>query len=74
VTAITPFVDPDPFQELSYPNTLAAKMAIADYLNTPLVRLPAEAIQRLDEALTESLRKADVINFARTHLKPVLGE
>ena len=39
-----------------------------------LVKLPAEAMRKLDEALTASLLKADVIDYARTHLKPVLGE
>jgi hypothetical protein len=70
--AATPFADPDPFRELKYPSTVAAKRAIADYLNIPLARLPSEAMDRLDEVLAESLRKADVIDYARTHLKPLL--
>lgn len=71
-TATTPFVDPDPFRELCYPNTVAAKRAIADYLNVPLAKLSAEAMANLDAALARSLRKADVIDYARTHLKPLL--
>lgn len=66
------FVDPDPFQELSYPNPVAAKRAIADYLNVPLAKLPAEAMDQLDAALADSLRKADVIDYARINLKPLL--
>jgi hypothetical protein len=72
--ASTGFADPDPFHEISYPNPIAAKRAIADYLSTPLAKLPAEALVRLDAALAESLRKTDVIDYARTHLKPLLGK
>ncbi len=70
---MTQFSDPDPFQEISYPNAIAAKQAIADYLNTPLAKLPAEALEQLNAALAESLRKTDVLDYARTHLKPLLG-
>jgi hypothetical protein len=38
--SVTRFTDPDPFQELAYPNVLAAKRAIADYLPIPLAKLP----------------------------------
>ena len=69
----TQFRDPDPFREISYPNPIAAKQAIADYLNTPLAKLPGEALERLNTALAESLRKADVLDYARNHLKPLLG-
>jgi len=71
--ASTGFADPDPFQEISYPNAVAAKRAIAEYLNTPLAKLPAHAMERLDAALAESLRKTDVIDYARNHLKSLLG-
>jgi predicted DNA-binding transcriptional regulator AlpA len=36
--------DPDPFQEFAYPNALAAKRAIADYLGIALAKLPAEQL------------------------------
>ncbi|NET44711.1 hypothetical protein [Okeania sp. SIO2B3] len=32
---VQPFVDPDPFQELTFPNIIAAKRAIADFLGYP---------------------------------------
>ena len=35
---VTMFTDPDPFQELAYPNVLVAKRAIADYLAIPLAK------------------------------------
>jgi len=72
-TAATPFVDPDPFREINYPNAIAAKKAIADYLNVPLAKLSAEAMDKLNAALADSLRKADVIDYARINLKPMLG-
>jgi hypothetical protein len=70
--AATAFIDPDPFQEICYPNALAAKRAIADYLGVPLAKLPADGLEALDRALAASLRKTDVIEYARNHLKPLL--
>jgi hypothetical protein len=40
VPTLQPFVDPDPFQEFTYPTRVAAKLAIADYLAVPLAKLP----------------------------------
>jgi len=34
--------DPDPFQEIAYPNAVRAKLAIADLLGQPLARLSEE--------------------------------
>jgi hypothetical protein len=39
---ITPFSDPDPFQEFTYPTALLAKRAIADYLGQPLAKFSAQ--------------------------------
>jgi hypothetical protein len=69
----TPFADPDPFQEIAFPNAVAAKRAIADYLGIPLARLPVPEMGKLDAALADSLRRADVLDYARTYLKPLLG-
>lgn len=69
-----PFIDPDPFHEIAFHNAIAAKRAIADYLNTPLAKLPSEEMDKLDLVLADSLRKTDVIDYARTNLKPLLGE
>jgi len=72
-TQMQPFTDPDPFREIAFPNAVAAKQAIADYLNAPLAKLPPEEMHKLDAALAGSLRKADVIDYARINLKPLLG-
>jgi len=68
-----PFVDPDPFQEITFPNAIVAKRAIADYLSIPLAKLPPAELDKLNAALADSLRKADVIDYARINLKPLLG-
>ena len=67
-----PFADPDPFQEIAFPNVVTARRAIADYLNVPLAKLPPEEMDKLDAALADSLRKTDVIDYARINLKPLL--
>jgi hypothetical protein len=72
-TRTQPFVDPDPFQEITFPNAIAAKRAIADYLGIPLAKLPPGELDKLNAALADSLRKADVIDYARINLKPLLG-
>jgi len=64
-----PFRDPDPFQELRYPNAIAAKKAVARTLGIPLARLAADRIAALDALLSETLEKAAVEDFVRTHLK-----
>lgn len=65
-----PFVDPDPFQEFTYPSVIAAKLAIADEIAMPLAKLSPEAMADIDALLTQTLRKADVLAFARQHLRP----
>jgi hypothetical protein len=64
------FVDPDPFQEFTYPSVIAAKLAIADEIAMPLAKLSPEAMADIDALLTQTLRKADVLAFARQHLRP----
>ena len=66
-----PFADPDPFREIAFPTEVAAKQAIADFLGIPLAKLAAEDMAKLDAALARSLRRVNVIDYARTHLKPL---
>jgi hypothetical protein len=68
-----PFADPDPFHELAFPNALAAKRAIADYLGLPLAKLPPESLAALNALLSTTLTKEAVFDFVRRHLKPLLG-
>jgi hypothetical protein len=69
-----PFRDPDPFQELRYPNAIAAKKAVARTLGIPLARLPKERIAALDALLSETLDKPAIEDFVRTHLKKQQGD
>jgi hypothetical protein len=69
-----PFRDPDPFQELRYPNVIAAKKAVARTLGIPLARLPADRIAALDALLSETLDKPVIEDFVRTHLKRQRGD
>jgi len=69
-----PFRDPDPFQELRYPNAIAAKKAVARTLGIPLARLPADRIAALDTLLTQTLDKPVIEDFVRTHLKKQRGD
>jgi transposase len=67
-----PFRDPDPFQELAYPSALKAKQAIAGELMMPLGKLPREHLNALDAFLAQTLRKSDVSDYVRLHLKPLV--
>lgn len=55
------FTDPDPFQEFAYPNVLAAKRAIADYLAIPLAKLSPEKLDWINTLVSNTLNKKDVI-------------
>ncbi|MFJ2456887.1 hypothetical protein ACIOWK_35330 [Pseudomonas protegens] len=62
------FVDPDPFQQLTYPSPHAAKLAIADFLGTPLGRLPADQIDNINVIVKSTLNKQDVLAQVRTFM------
>jgi hypothetical protein len=64
-----PFTDPDPFQEFTFTSTVMAKHAIADYLGIPLAKLSAEQISAIEEILTQTLNKREIMAWVRQHLK-----
>jgi hypothetical protein len=70
-TAITAqsFVDPDPFQELTFPSAIAAKRAIADYLALPLAKLPPEQLDFIKTLVGETLDKQEVLTQVRDYFK-----
>ena len=45
------FVDPDPFQELTFKNTIEAKKAIARYLVKPLAKLTPQQMAKVDSIM-----------------------
>jgi hypothetical protein len=65
-----PFVDPDPFHELTFPSALDAKQAIANHLALPLARLAPEQLATLNALLNETLAKHAVWEHVRRHLEP----
>ena len=67
---VKPFHDSDPFQEFAYPSVLAAKLAIADYLGQPLMKLLPAQRTFIDELLAESLNKKTVIERVDRYFYP----
>ncbi|MDB0542809.1 DDE-type integrase/transposase/recombinase [Ralstonia solanacearum] len=55
------FVDPDPFQQLTYASALEAKRAIAQYLGRPLATLPVDQLQAINVIVGTTLNKQDVL-------------
>jgi hypothetical protein len=66
-----PFVDPDPFHDLAFPNALEAKRAVADHLGQPLAKLPAEQLAALNALLATTLTKQTIFAHVRQHLEPL---
>jgi hypothetical protein len=70
----TEFADPDPFQELTYPNPIAAKRAISQFLGLPLAKLPPEQLDRINAMVAETLNKQAVLARVQACLNPTLEE
>lgn len=68
---VVPFRDPDPFKEFTYPNAVIAKRAIADYLGKPLAKLPTEQLDYIDDILTETLSKKEVMERIRAYFSRI---
>ena len=63
------FVDPDPFQELFFPNALAAKRAIADYLGRALAKLTPEQMDKVNSILEKTLNKQEVMQQIKAYFQ-----
>ena len=59
------FVDPDPFHQLTFPNPHTAKLAIADFLGTPLGRLPQHQLDAINRIVQATLDKQEVLAQVR---------
>lgn len=70
---VQPFVDPDPFQELTYPTVIAAKQAIAEYLARPLAKLTPVQIAYINATLDSTLNKQVVMERIRDFFNPLSG-
>jgi hypothetical protein len=65
----SPFVefrDPDPFQEFCYLSRIEAKRAIAEYLGLPLAKLDPAQLAKIDEILSATLKKKEVIEAVKS--------
>ncbi|MDZ4879137.1 MAG: hypothetical protein CLLPBCKN_008575 [Chroococcidiopsis cubana SAG 39.79] len=71
---VQPFVDPDPFQELTYPTVIAAKQAIAEYLARPLAKLTPGQIAYINATLDSTLNKQVVMEKIRDFFNPLRGK
>lgn len=69
----TPFVDPDPFRELAFPNAVLAKLAIADFLGRPLARLSSEDLAWINRLLAETLHRATILARVRERFLTAAG-
>jgi hypothetical protein len=67
------FVDPDPFHEIAYTSALAAKLAIADELATPLARLSADDRAFVTDLVSTTLEKKAVLAKVRERFKSRRG-
>lgn len=68
-TAIIRFKDPDPFHELAYRSIIEAKIAVASDLGIPLSKLSAEDKLKIDEILSNTLTKKDVLSQIRKYFR-----
>jgi hypothetical protein len=60
------FRDPDPFQEYHYPSLIEAKKAIAQYLGLPLAKLDPAQLAKINEILSTTLKKKEVIEAVKS--------
>lgn len=70
---ITPFQEPDPYQEFTYPTTLIAKRAIADYLGQPLAKLSVEQRDFICALVEETLTKKVIMERVRQYFRLPAG-
>ena len=63
------FVDPDPFEELTFKNTIEAKKAIAYYLVKPLAKLTPEQMATVESILEKTLKKEEVMSQIKDYFR-----
>lgn len=60
-----PFIGPDHFHELTFPNAVAARQAIAEELRLPLAKLSDEDRAFITQLLAETLSRPVIIAAIR---------
>ena len=62
---VRPFLDPDPFHELTFPTPLAARRAIADEIRLPIGKLSEDDRQFIETLVAHTLSRPEVIAAVR---------
>ena len=62
---VRPFKDPDPFHQLAFANSIAARRAIADEIRVPLATLSDDDRAFIDALLARSLVRPDILAAVR---------
>lgn len=65
-----PFVDPDPFGELTFATPLKARLAISEELRVPLGRLGSEDRAFIDALLARTLSRPEIMDEVRRRFPP----
>jgi len=66
-----PFEDPDPYQEIFFPNVIAAKQAIANYIGAPLAELNPDQREKIDQILSKTLIRSQVFEKIRNYFNTI---
>lgn len=64
------FVDPDPWQQIDYPNALAARRGIATLIRRPLGRLSGEELRFVDELVGRTLERKAIAEAVAERFGP----
>jgi hypothetical protein len=70
---VKPFIDSNPFTELTFSTAIAAKLAIAEYLARPLAKLTDVQVAYIDAVCTSTLNKQEVMKQVRDFFNPLPG-
>lgn len=62
---INDFSAPDPFEDVTFPDQLSAKLAISDYLRKPIASLSDENREKIHEIVNATLVKKEVFSMIR---------
>jgi hypothetical protein len=64
------FVDPDPFTELTFPDRISAKLAIAAELGKPLAKLTKEQQDFINQTVADTLNKRLILDQVKAFFNP----
>lgn len=71
---VATFADPEPFQEFQYPNAIAVKRAIADFLGMLLGKLSGDQMEQVHAIVNAMLDKRKLLEQAHQYFRQDTGE